>query len=147
MLINMSSRQAKENIKALIQQISFQMAFAKCQPFCSGRGMPFNICWVFDEVGLTHWGRVMHIWVRNLTTIGSDNGLSLGRHQAIIWTNAGVLLIGPLGTNFSEILIETHIFSFKKINFKMSSGKWWPCCLCLNVLYSISQRSNWKTNV
>ena len=27
-----------------------------------------------------------------------------------------------LGTNFSEILIEIHTFSFKKINFKMSSG-------------------------
>ena len=44
--------------------------------------------------------------VGNLTIIGSDNGLSPGRHQAIIWTNAGILLIGPLGTNFSEILIE-----------------------------------------
>ena len=43
-----------------------------------------------------------------LTIIGSDNGLSPGRRQAIIWTNAGtcILLIGPLGTNFSEILIE-----------------------------------------
>ena len=60
---------------------------------------------------LTHWGRVTHICVRNLTIIGSDNGLSPGRRQAIIWTNAGILLIGPLGTNFSEILIEIHIFS------------------------------------
>ena len=24
-------------------------------------------------------------------------------HQAITWTNAGILLIGPLGTNFGEI--------------------------------------------
>ena len=38
--------------------------------------------------------------------IGSDNGLSPGRRHAIIWTNAAVLLIGPLGTNLSEILIE-----------------------------------------
>ena len=37
--------------------------------------------------------------------IGSDNGLSPNRHQAITWTNAGILLIGPLGTNFNEILI------------------------------------------
>ena len=41
----------------------------------------------------------------NYTIIGSDNGLSPGRHQAIIWTNDGILLIGTLGTNFSEILI------------------------------------------
>ena len=54
---------------------------------------------------LTHWGRVTHICVGNLTIIGPDNGLSPGRRQAINWTNAGMLLIGPWGTNFSEILI------------------------------------------
>ena len=43
--------------------------------------------------------------------------------QAIIWTNAEVLLIGHLGTNFSEILIEIKTFSFKKIHLKMSSAK------------------------
>ena len=83
---------------------------------------------------LTHWGRVTHLCVSILTTIGSDNGSSPGRRQAIIWTNAGILLIEPLGTNFSEILIETHTFSFKKIRLKMSSGKRWPFCLRLNVL-------------
>ena len=56
-----------------------------------------------------------HICVGKLTIIGSDNGLSHERHQAIIWTNAGILLIGPLGTNFSEILIEIQTFSLKKI--------------------------------
>ena len=54
---------------------------------------------------LTHWCRVTHICVSKLTSIGSDNGLAPGRRQAIIWTNAGILLIGHLGTNFSEILI------------------------------------------
>ena len=58
--------------------------------------------------------------------IGSDNSLSPGRRQAIIWTNAGILLIGPWGTNFSEILIDIHTFSFKKIHLKMSSAKWRP---------------------
>ena len=58
-----------------------------------------------------------HIWVGKLTIIGSDNGLSPGQRQAIIWTNAGILLIGHLGTNFSEILIEINTFSFKKIDF------------------------------
>ena len=37
---------------------------------------------------LTHWGRVTHICVGNLTIIGPDNGLSPGRRQAIIWSNA-----------------------------------------------------------
>ena len=34
--------------------------------------------------------------------LGSYNGLTAGRRQAIIHTNAGILLICPLGTNFSE---------------------------------------------
>ena len=77
-----------------------------------------------DSYGLlTHWGRVTHICVSKLTIIASDNGLSPGRRQAIIWTNDGILLIGTLGTNFNEILIEIHTFSFKKMYLKMSSGK------------------------
>ena len=55
-----------------------------------------------------------HICVSKLTIIGSDNGLSPGRRQAIIWTNAGILLIWTLGTNFSEVSSEIHAFSFKK---------------------------------
>ena len=70
-----------------------------------------------------HWGGVTHICVSKLTIIDIDNGLSPGRRQANIWTNAGILLIGPLGTNFSEILIEIHIFSFRKMHLKMSSAK------------------------
>ena len=91
-----------------------------------------NMCSVITF--LTHWGRVTHICVNKLIIIGSDNGLSPGRRQAIIWTNAGILLIGPLGTNFSEILIEILTFSFKKMHLKMPSGKWRQSCLGLNVL-------------
>ena len=84
--------------------------------------------------GLTHWGRVTHIGVSKLTIIVSDNGLSPGRRQAIIWTNAGILLNRPLGTSFNEILIEILTFSFIKMRFKVSSAKWRPFCLGLNVL-------------
>ena len=83
---------------------------------------------------LTHWGRVTHICVSKLTIIGSDNGLSPGRRQAIISTSDGILLIVPLETNFSEILIEILTFSFKKMRLKVSSAKRWPFCLGLNVL-------------
>ena len=92
-----------------------------------------NFGWFF----LTHWGRVTHICVSKLSTIGSDNGLSPTWRQAIIWTNARILLIGPLGTNFSEILIKIPTFSFKKMRLKLSSWKWRPFCLGLNVL-------NWR---
>ena len=82
---------------------------------------------------LTHWGRVTHIYVGKLTIIGSDDGLSPGQRQASIWTNAGILLIEPLGTNFSEILFGIQIFSYTKMRMKMSA-KWRPFCLGLNVL-------------
>ena len=64
---------------------------------------------MLQQCSLTHWGQVMHICVGKLIIIGSDNGLSPGRRQAIIWNNAGIWLMGPLGTNFSEILmIQFH---------------------------------------
>ena len=97
-----------------------------------------NACQRLRKYGLTHWGLVTHICVGKLSIIGSDNGLSPGRRQAIIWTNAGILLIEPFETNFSEILIQIHVFSFKKMYLKISSGKWQPFCLGLNVLTFIS---------
>ena len=98
------------------------MSSAKWRPFC----LSINV--------LTHWGWVTHICMSDLTSIGSDNGLSPGRRQAIIRTNAGILLIRPLGINFSEILIEIQIYSFKKMRLKVSSAQRRPFCLCLNVL-------------
>ena len=89
-----------------------------------------------QQLCITHWGRVTHICIGKLTIIGSDNGLSPEWYQAIIWTNAGILLIWPLGTNFSDILIEIQTFSLKKIRLKISSAK---CCSFrrgLNVLIS-----------
>ena len=77
-----------------------------------------------STIAITHWGRVTHICVSKLTIIGSDNGLSPERRQANFWTNAGILLIGTLGTNFSEILVGIQSFSFKKMQLKMSSAKW-----------------------
>ena len=75
-----------------------------------------------NSFSLTHWGRVTHICVSKLTIIGSDNVLSPGRRQAIIWTNAGILLIRTARSNFSEILGEIHSFSFSKMRLKMLSG-------------------------
>ena len=90
-----------------------------------------NQSWTWE---LTHWGRVTHICVSRLIITGSDNGLSPGRRQAIIWTNAGILLIGPLGTNLSENSIEILTFSFTKLRLKVSSAKWRPFYLGLNEL-------------
>ena len=91
-------------------------------------------CWFSDQltkriVVSTHWSRVMHIYVTELTIIGSDNGLLPGWRQAIIWTNAGILLIGHWGTNFSEILSKIHTFSSTIMHLKMLSAKCRPFCL------------------
>ena len=88
----------------------------------------------FEDYKLTHRGRVMHICVSKQTTIGLDNGLAPGRRQVIIWTNARILLIAPLETNFNEILIKILTFSFKKMHLKVSSAKWRSFRLGLNVL-------------
>ena len=91
-----------------------------------------KVCGIICE--LIHWNRGTHICVSNLTIIASDNGVSPGRCQAIIWNKAGILLIGSLGTNFSEILNKIDTISFKKMYLKMPSGKWRPFCFSLNVL-------------
>ena len=88
-----------------------------------------------------------HICVGKLTIIGSDNVLSPDQRQAIIWTNAGILKIGPLGTNFSEILIEILTFSFKKMRLKGSSAKRWPSCLDRNVIMEVITNPCWDLNL
>ena len=80
------------------------------------------------------------ICVNKLTIIGSDNGLSPSWRKAIIWTNAGILLIRPVRPNFIEISIEIHIFSFKKMHLKISSAKWRTFCLSLNAIIRPSLR-------
>ena len=89
---------------------------------------------------------MMQTCVSELTTIGSDNGLSPGSRQGLIGTNAKILFIGPIGTNLSEFLIKSYICFFRKMQLKMSSGKWCPFCLSLNVLmmYRCMKWSNGK---
>ena len=81
------------------------------------------------ELPLTHWGQVKHICVSKLTIIGSDNGLWPRQCKVVTWINAGILLIGSLGTNFSEIFIEIYSFHSRKCIWK-----WRTFCLWLIVL-------------
>ena len=87
-----------------------------------------NLRWV---TALTHWGRVTHICVSKLPTIGTDNGVSPRRHQTIIWTNAVILLIRTLGTNFNESAIEIFIHEnpFQKVAWKMAAILSRPQCV------------------
>ena len=112
------------------------MMIKRCESilFCKFYYVNKHLCSEKNFSHFTHWGRVTHICGGILIIIGSYNGLSPSRCQTIIWTNARILLIGPSGTNVSEIVIEIITFSFRKIRLKVSSAKWRPFCLGLNVL-------------
>ena len=97
--------------------VDLKLALAQVMAWGRANGKPFPL--PLGRNGLTHWGRVAHICVSKVANIGSDNGLPPGRRQTIIWTNVGILLSGPLATNFSEILIDIYIFSLKKMYMEM----------------------------
>ena len=71
--------------------------------------------------------------------MGLDNGLLPVGYHAITWHSASLLFIVLLGTNYSEILIKTLQFSYKKINLKMSSAKWPALLLDHNILMLIAE--------
>ena len=50
-------------------------------------------------------------------------------HQAVTWSNVCLLLIGALGTDFSEIRSKIQQYAYKKMHLKMLSAKWQPFCL------------------
>ena len=96
----------------------------------------FEIC--TEDIPLTHCGRVTHIWSVNLSSLVHITDCRLVGAKPL-WTNDAKLSIWPLGTNFNEISIELHIFSFKKMHLKILSSTCQPFCLCLNVPRSISE--------
>ena len=70
------------------------------------------------------------------SNIASDNDLSPVRRQAIIWTNAAILLMRPQGAYFREIVFKIQKFSFKKmqLTWKCRLGNFgdflsWPQCV------------------
>ena len=85
-----------------------RMSYRFNEIYCTRKTISLHRVGTLLPLSLTHWGQVTHICLGKLVILGSDNGLSPERCQTIIWTNAGILLIGPLGTNFSEILSEIH---------------------------------------
>ena len=88
----------------------------------------FNTCIM---IPITHWGGKTHIYVSKLI-IGSDNDLSPGWRQAIIWSNAGISFMQPLGKNIKWNIYRNSYTLIKKIYLK--SAKWQPFCLGLKAL-------------
>ena len=132
--IRVIDRWTSQQIDSCMITHSDLLEFHSLPQLCISISMSICFIIIYKYLLLNHWGRVTDICDSKLPIIGFDNGLSPGRRQAIIWTNAGILLIRTSGTNFSEILSEIHIFSFKKMHFKWSSGMWRPFCPGLNVL-------------
>ena len=108
-----------------------------------------NLCWLIvwrDHVDLT-WKQFNSsppsatYTAMNRASIGSCYDLSPVRSQAIIWTNADLLSIAPLGINSNEILIKVANFSF----MKMPSAKcqpFWPWGDQLKGKHSLCQLLN-----
>ena len=72
----------------------------------------------------------------NLTIIDSDNGLSPGRRQAIIWTNAGILFISPLRNKLQwnvnqNYNIFIHENAFESVVYEMTSILCRPHCVSI----------------
>ena len=94
---------------------------------------------------LTHWGRVTHICVSQLITIVSDNGWPAPSHYLKQWWN---IVIWTREKKFQwKILIEIYTFSFTKMHLKMSSGKWRPSSICLNMLTLVTQAPGFNTQI
>ena len=72
-------------------------------------------------------------WTNRRSTLQS-NCIQNFHSRKCIWTNTVLLSIGPIGTNFSQIICKIQTFSFKKMHLKISPEKCWPFCLSLNGL-------------
>ena len=90
-----------------------------------------------DKLASTHWGQETQISISEWVIIGSGNGLSPVRCQAITWTNDDIISIVPSKTYFSEISIKIYKFSIKKIHSNMLSANCWPFFSSLHLLLSI----------
>ena len=55
--------------------------------------------------------------------------------------------MGPVGTNFNEILIGIQTFSFKNMQLNTSSAKWRTFCLGLDVLIFAANQKEFVTNI
>ena len=115
---------------------------------------------ITSKEALTHWGQVTHISVSKLTIIGSDNDLAPGRRQAIIWTNAGILLIQYLGKKLlcnlkqnSYIFIQENIC--ESVVCEMAAifslpqyiSQWGSLCRRNGKIWSYWRLSIWQSSV
>ena len=117
----------RESIPRLLNEGSTAMT-ACCAPACS-QALPVKPQGV--------WARGIEAWARSRDRRNwscGGGGLFGALQRNVPGLYVGILLFGPLGTNFSEILIKIFTFSFKNMHLNMSSRKLRSFCLGLNVL-------------
>ena len=122
--INISQRTHGAMITPLLRKTASQRRFSHNNDVI----IASCVRWCVVATALTHWGRVTYKCVSKL-----DHHLFRWWLNFIIWNNARLLSVGPLGTNLSEIGLKIQTFSYKEISSKMSTAKWWPFYLGLNV--------------
>ena len=77
----------------------------------------------FTPARVTYQSLVTHICVKNKPIIGWDNGMSPVCYQAIVWTNAGWLIVGPM--EFAELCKQYFVYIFRIEKYiKEPAGKY-----------------------
>ena len=93
-----------EHGKIFIQENVFETTVSKYLPFCLGLDMEIQR----ELVTYICISLLNHHWLTD-------------QQQAIIWTNAALLLMGSLGTKFAETFIKIKQFPCTEIHFKMQN--------------------------
>ena len=86
----------------------------------------------------------------NWVSIGSNNGLLPIRHQAIIFTNVGLLSTGLQGTNFRECLtkIKKPFHSWKEIlKYCLKNGDYFVQARWFQQVTSEMQHTTWMIHI
>ena len=107
-LISSNMKDSNYLITCQTQNTIWSKAFSTQQNNCFDLLCWFQ--WIIQCIPLIHICRVTDTCISKLTTIGSDNGLSPSRCLAIIWTNAGILLLRPLRNKLKGNFLSTFIY-------------------------------------
>ena len=116
----------------------------------SSRLFSCDLAYLMDHIHMWHkynpWGddvsrtisrsigqKVKILQVIRIFAVGQRVSLWITDLQFLVWTSAGISFKGPFVTNFNEVRIKIHWFSFNKLHLKMPAKEFF-CLNSLNVL-------------
>ena len=100
----------------------------------------YDPCVFLGDLLCLHNSCHMALWI--VVIIGSNNGLSPIQCQSITCSNAELFSIEPWETKTSVKFEQNTIIFIQENHSKMSSAKYWPCCLGLSVRGSTVTQCN-----